>query len=261
MSFSLPKEIDYTLKTGDQGVVVWAFQRTCNKLGLPTTESGVFDNTTTLASARGLQAKLHVEVDGLFGPASQRALAEFLVGRVERQENLIDKILLSKVLYESGGYLGAVNYSAPGGVDCGLTQRRVYELEYHTPDRIKEAFDAMYQLDLSAKALKVKYSEFMARRVIRKRETGMRVAILNHNYPALAEAISWSGFKSLSRYWTTEQLWTLQVDPKTGRRYHLTFPDGHKIKTPLEWGQRYALGNAAHNEPGQAVKLVESWDS
>ena len=245
----IPRTTDYIIKEGDTGIVVWALQRVCNKMGIPTSEDGVFGEATK-SSAEALQIKMRTTADGVFGPKSQRALADYLTSREEKAEGLPENILLAKVNYESGGFLGAVNWSVPGGVDCGITQRRVYDHQFDDDDAIKRAFDAIYQINLSGSRINELYGIFMARGVIRKRETGYRVAVLSHNYPYLADRISRVGFKGLSSYFTSPQSWVTV--------HNLKFPDGHPIRTPLDWAQRYSLGNEAHNEPGQAVKLV-SW--
>ncbi len=255
MAYAIPKETDYVLREGDRGVVVWALQRTCNKLGIPTSEDGAF-GPSTVVSAKAIQIMLKTAQDGIVGPTTQRLLAEHLCRRQESRSHLYNKLLLSLVMYETGGYLGAVNYNKPGGVDCGLVQRRVYDFQLGDDQAVKDAFDAAYQLGIVAADLKLEYARIMARGVVRKSQTGWRLAILDHNYPALADAISRNGFKRLSSYYTTPQDWTILYDGK-GNPYRLKFPDGHEVRTPLEWGQRYALGNPDHSEPGQAVKLVE----
>lgn len=257
--FTIPRSTQTLIRLGDRGIVVWSFQRTCQRLSIPIdSPDGEFANGT-LAAAKILQTKLGFsgkDVDGIVGPKTQRALAEYLCTREERITILPEHLLLSQVLYESSGYLGAVGYAAPGGVDCGLTQRRVYASDYDDESVIMRAFDPVYQLDITANRIKQQKSLYLSRGVIRKVETAYRCAVLDHNYPALADAVSRYGFKHLPSYWVTPQPWTLQKDPDTGETYRLKFPDGYEIKTPLEWGRRYALGAPEHDEPGQAVKLV-----
>lgn len=245
----IPRSTDYTLRRGDQSVAVWALQRVMNKLGIPTSEDGDFGKQTE-ANAKALQIKLRVASDGVVGGGTQQALAHYLCDRQERADDLPENLLLSSILYESGGYLGAVNWSVAGGVDCGMTQRRVYDSS-KTDATIKRAFDASYQVGLSGSSARELHDIFLARPGVFTHEGAYRVATLNHNYPSLADRISRVGIKSLSAYYTSPQTWVVVND--------LHFPDGAPIRTPLEWGQRYALGNKEHNEPGQAVKLVTSW--
>jgi hypothetical protein len=247
--FIIPKATVYVVRKGDQGIVAWAVQRACNKLGIPTSEDAFFGSATE-ESVKRFQTLIGVEADGVVGPKTQQAFARLLCRGEENTRDLPGKILWSKILYESGGYLGAVNWSVAGGVDCGVTQRRVYEGDYDNDAVIKRAFDAAYQLRLSGERVEDLHAIYLARGVIRRQQTAWRCAVLAHNYPALADKISRVGFKGLSSYYTTPKDWVMV--------HRLKFPDGHEIKTPLEWGQRYALGNLDHDEPGQAVKLV-SW--
>lgn len=251
--FPIPKATVYTVKEGDRGIVAWAVQRVCNKLGVPTSEDGVY-GPQTKASVEKIQTRLNVTPDGAVGPQTQQALALYLCERQERLSGLPAKLLRSKVMYESGGFLGAVNWSVAGGVDCGITQRRVYDESYSDDAAIKRAFDAAYQLDLSGDRVSELTDIFIARPGVKgNRELAFRLAVLNHNYPSLADSISRVGISGLSTYYRSPQTWV------TG--FGLKFPDGTPIRTPLEWGQRYSLGNATHKEPGQACKLVTDWGS
>lgn len=259
MSFAIPTSTVYGAKLGDQGVVVWALQRACNYVlsGVDVPTDGSFGASTKDAVTR-LQTELGIAADGVVGPQTQKALAQGLCLAREVEKDLPQHLLFSKVTYESRAVIGAVNWSVAGGVDCGLTQRRVYDADMYDEAIVKRAFDPPYQVGLSATRMRERHDVYLARGVIRKQQTAWRCAVLSHNYPALAERISYVGFVGLSDYWTTAQAWTLQTNPQTGERYYLKFPDGHEVKTPLEWGQRYALGSVEHDEPGQAVKLV-SW--
>ena len=256
MALVIPSATDYSLEKGDRGAAVFALQRVCNKFGIPTGEDGVFGDRTR-DSVIGLQEVLGVVADGKAGPKTQSTLAALLTSRSEEARGLPKKILLSKVTYESGGYLGAVNHNTPGGVDCGLTQRRVYDEDYGNEAKIKEAFDAVYQVQLSAQELQERKSHYSKQPGVFTTQGAYRVAILHHNYPALAQAIGKYGISpnesrnlsGLPSYWKQPVSWVIN--------HGLKFPDGAPIRTALEWGQRYALGNKDHNEPGQAVKLTE----
>jgi len=251
VSHLIPRSTVFSIKRGMQGTPVWSVQRVLNKLGYPTSEDGDFGPQTE-GNVKKLQSRLNVTADGVVGPVTQRKLADHLCARQERANDLPDNLLLSQIMYESSGLLGAVNWSAPGGVDCCITQRRVYDEQYDDTAAIHRAFDAVYQIDLSGDRVQELHGIFLPRAGVRgNHELAFRLAILNHNYPYAADQISRKGISGLSSYWTTSQSWVKQYD--------LKFPDGHPIDTPLEWCQRYALGNRSHSEPGQAVKLVRSW--
>lgn len=251
MALAIPKSTLYTLAEGVTGIPAFAVQRVCNKLGYPTTEDLDF-GPKTKASVQKLQQRLSVTADGILGPQTQGKLAGYLCARQEAANDLPNSLLYSKISYESGGYLAAVNWSVAGGVDCGMTQRRVYDEQYGDDAVVKRAFDAVYQVDLSGDRVSELFGIFLARPGVKgNRELAYRVAVLNHNYPSLADAISRYGISGLSTYYKSPQSWV--------KSHGLRFPDGDAIETPLEWGQRYSLGNSSHNEPGQAVRLVRNW--
>ena len=262
MAFTLPKLTDYVLQVGDRGIVVWSLQRACNRLAIPTKEDGDF-GPKTQESTKALQRKLGVDpqnqkallADGIAGPATQRSLSYYICSAQEINHDLPVKLLFSKVSYESSNYLGAVNWSVPGGVDVCFSQRRVYEYEYDIEARVLAAFDAVHQIAGSGAQISSLYGTFFntssRKGTYKKHELSLRVTVLNHNYPNLADKVSRVGVSGLSFYYTTPQSWVY--------RHGLKFPDGHPIRTPLEWGQRYSLGNSTHNEPGQACKLVTDW--
>lgn len=259
MDITIPSATVYSVREKDAGLVVYALQKALNHFAMPDHKiatDGTFGKSTTWAT-RFFQGTFFMEVDGVAGPATSAQLCELLCAEQEVNHELPDKILLSKVRYESSETLGAVNWSKAGGVDCCFTQRRVVEADYHNAPVVERAWDPPYQAELSGSRVRELHDlnlKFGSK--IRRDETAWRVAVLAHNYPTLADQIRRVGFKGLSSYYTTPQDWTIFYD-KNGRPFRLKFPDGHEVATPLEWGQRYALGNPGHNEPGQAVKLVE----
>lgn len=248
MALTIPKTVDYVLKRGDRSLAVWALQRVCNKLGVSTGEDGVFGPNTE-ASVKKVQANLQILADGIAGPGTQAAIAKRIA--YDKEGNLPPGLLLSIFNHESSYYLGAVNWSSSGGVDCGLTQRRVYEKDYGNDAVIYRAFDAYYQAGLTATQVASLAGIYYARPAVSSRELAFRLAVLNHNYPTASDKISRVGISGLSSYWRTAQSWVVSIGAK--------FPDGTPVRTPLEWCQHYSLGNPSHNEPGQAVKLVVSW--
>lgn len=252
MSLTIPRSIAYTIKEGATGVPAFAVQRVLNSADIQTAEDAVFGPKTT-EKVKELQEFLNLSPeDGVVGPATQQKFVKRRTKREEHQFSLPPRLLLSKVLYESSAYWAAVNWSVPGGVDCGVTQRRVYDEQYGSDTVIRSVFDVRAQINVSAINVRNLYETFIRRAGINgRRELAFRTAVLSHNYPALATRVSYDGISGLSSYYTTPQAWV--------SNFGLRFPDGTLIRTPLEWGQRYALGNTAHQEPGQAVKLVNEW--
>jgi len=259
--WTVPRETHAVLRRGDVSVVVWALQRQCQRLiGEPATADGDFGRLTEAAVVR-LQQRLNVLDDGICGFVTQRSLAAHF-GLLA--EGVPRRLMLSLMDYEASCLLGAVNWHSAGGVDCGVTQRRVLTAQLGDSLIVQRAFDAAYQIKLAAGTVRERFELYADRPGTKtSEETAWRAAVLYHNYPALAEKISLGGVVGLSAYYTSPQLWT-QIVPvyKNGELVGMTwlkFPDGTFVKTPLQWGQRYSLGAPAHNEPGQAVKLVTSW--
>lgn len=257
MTYSIPTKSIYTIKQGDKGIAVWAVQRICNKAGIHVTEDGDF-GPKTFSAVSQLQEKLGLTLtDGIVGPGTQQAISKSLCSRQRVVNDLPDKILDSHVAWESGGYLAAVNWGTPGGVDCGLVQRRIYTGSYDDQAQIQRAFDAAYQLGLVGGEMRRLRDLYVARPGCQMsaspspNELAWRLAVLQHNYPVAADQISRYGIHNLSGYFLTPQEWVVDARVK--------FPDGTPIETPLEWCQHYSLGNKAHNEPGQGVKLVTNW--
>jgi hypothetical protein len=245
----VPRTTDAVLREGDHGIVVWALQRQCQRLvSEPGQADGVFGRNTETAVIM-LQGLLGVEADGICGYQTQKALARYFA---DRATGLPRDMLLSLMSYESSCLLGAVNWHSEGGVDCGVTQRRVIEARLNDDATLQLAFDASYQIHLAAATLSERFDVYRMRvGTAASVELAWRTAVLYHNYPALAEKISYVGRFGLSAYYTSPQAWVESVG--------LHFPDGTPIRTPLQWGERYSLGNARHMEPGQAVKLVRDW--
>jgi peptidoglycan hydrolase-like protein with peptidoglycan-binding domain len=255
----IPEKTVYSSKKGDTGIVVWAIQRAINErrqlvaeqlgsLAVLLTEDGVF-GTQTKGAVKHFQEGYGLLVDGVFGPATSSALATDLSTLLPI--TVPGRLVEGLVLGESGGLIGAVNHSVPGGIDCGYTQRRVYEADWANEAAVQRAFDARYQMTLFAKTLRSRHDAFFGRPGAHTHQAAWRLATLNHNYPSAADTISRFGIKNLPGYYTTPQQWVIDI------RAH--FPDGEPIRTPLEWCQHYALGSPDHNDPGLMTRLVTDW--
>ncbi len=249
----IPSSTVYTVERGDRGIVVWAIQRGLNDVarastGPPLGEDGVFGGQT-LRAVGDFQGSTGLKRDGRFGPKTSEKMGVVLSQFVSVA---IPKGLLQGVINaESGNLIGAVNHSVAGGIDCGYTQRRVLAGDYGNEVVVRRAFDGLYQMNLLARSLRDRHDAFFGRPGARSHQRAWRLATLNHNYPYAADLISRSGTGSLSNYWTTEQSWVVAIGAK--------YPDGVPVRTPLEWCQHYALGSAAHNDPGVTTRFVTSW--
>lgn len=252
----IPRRTDEVLRFGDYGIHVWALQRQCQRLVKePQSADGEFGRATQTAVVM-LQGFLRVPNDGVCGRVTQSALGRHLTNAAE---GLPKDLLFSTCSYESSCLLGAVNWMVPGGVDCGVTQRRILEESMGNDAVIESAFDAARAIARVASEGRDRYQHYRQQPGTKSSvELCWRVSVLQHNYPVLAQKIGQVGIAGLPSYYTTPQPWT-QLTLPDGSKFYLKFPDGTEVKTPLQWGQRYALGAERHLEPGQAVKLVRDW--
>lgn len=258
MTWAIPRETIYTFERGARNVGVWALQVTLNqfvqmRLGTDGDFGPATENAVIL-----FQAANGLEGDGVAGPITQAALSHKLTAREEAQSKTPAGLLRGFTKGESGDLFAAVNHSSPGGVDCGLFQRRVYEPDYDSDAVIERAFNAGYQCDLLAQLLVNLRSIFLPRAgtrdgAIPAREKAWRLAALNHNYPAGADRLSRTPVKDLPGYWTTAQSWVTD--------YGFKFPDGKPLRTPLDWCHAYAgvLGAGVHSTDGSVTRYVVSW--
>jgi hypothetical protein len=249
MSWSIPQNTKYVFKKGDRGIGVWAIQRAIQETwtdpsGLVV--DGIFGRNTD-TWVRYFQAEQKLTVDGVFGPASSAAMVPELEATVSVK--VPDGLIRGLVEGESGNLIAAVNWSVPGGVDCGYVQRRVY-----TPAddaTIQRAFNSGYQLNLLGRSLRDWHDRYLGKPGASTHEKAWRCATVRHNYPAGADKVADLGPENLSSYYTTAQAWVEDIGAH--------FPDGTPIRTPLGWMEHYALGNPAHSEPGTMTKYVQTW--
>lgn len=169
---------------------------------------------------------------------------------------------------------GEEHFALGGGLythNCGLLQRRVYEVDWADDAVIERAFDTRYQADLVAKSLVNLRSIFLPRLGTNDNYGGMpakekawRLAALNHNYPAGADRLSRTPISALDDYWTTPQTWVISAMTWTdshGVKHRVTFPNGRTIDTPLDWCHAYAgvLGAGKYGTSGSVTRFVSIW--
>lgn len=181
----------YSLKKGMEGHDVWALQ-----LYLGVTDDGVFGDATE-AAVKTFQKGERLTVDGIAGLITQRALIVKVGGPYTTEFKLPKYLLSSLVDGESGWALGCVNWSVPGGVDCGAIQDRVTWAggPGGVPEsRWREAFGPE-SLRKTAGEQRARKDKFYAGRAKSKGGTGKypgvtthqsawELAILYHNWPA-----------------------------------------------------------------------------
>jgi hypothetical protein len=269
MTWTIPADTDYEIRRGDKGIAVWALQRLIG--GGFLVADGDF-GARTERSLREFQKAKHLVVDGVAGPATQRAAVDVVLARVTR---LVPPGLLAGFVDGEGGAapIGAVNWSTSGpgnpnpGIDCGAFQRRVYQADYHNDAVIERAFDVARQAQMLDDSLVNLHAMFLGRPGtrdgyggVRPSEKAWRLAALNHNYPAAADYLSWTPISRVGSYWKTPAAWMKVVRLANGTMDYLSFPDGTKVRTPLEWCQNYAgvLGYY-HGSTGMVTRRVTSF--
>jgi hypothetical protein len=176
MNWEVPRNIPYTLKRDDDGMAVWALQRCLNSftdLGFKTAEDGDFGPRTE-ANVKAYQGMVKLEADGVVGPQTQMRLAQSCVIRVDSTKALPKNLLLAVVRGESGGLIAAVNWSVPGGVDCGFTQRRI-PVPY-TEAQAKDAFDSRQQIERLRTELTDRFRAFSREDTVRSRSDAAEYA-------------------------------------------------------------------------------------
>jgi hypothetical protein len=231
-----------TLARGALGWPVFALQRALIFVGAAIDADGVLGADTVLA-LKDYQRRAHLVADGIAGPMSQRLLVTAVRTRVEDTlPGFPDGLLHGLIELESASNLGAVNWSAPGGVDCGVIQRRVYGPPYdaHT---LRLAYAPAAALDSAAMELEARAQTF--RGYGRSVERCWRLAALAHNWPWAAGQLARHGALPSPD------------DPAPWVPNGLRFPDGVLVHTRAQWCEFYALGGR-HGE-GRATRYVTDW--
>jgi hypothetical protein len=221
----------YTLKRRDRGFDVAALQ-----LNLHVEVDGVFGKQTKKA-VNQFQLAADLEVDGVAGLVTQEALCIKLSTPAARAEELPVGLLKSLMFNESGFAVGAVSkHPSDGGLDIGAYQRStgswtgtqdfyrwafdVRSSAYTTATEIRGQHDAQPQ-PVSSRYL----DELAANDTDRFR---WLMALLNHNWPVAAHNIPRYG--RVFRYDTTaddrEAAWIVQAS-------------GGQLHTPREWVTSY----------------------
>lgn len=250
-----PKNTVYTVREGDDGWPVYSLQAALNSARVyasggwgrlerdgafgPGTEKA----TQTFQSAYGLSA------DGVAGPKTQRKLIELLDSSAHQHiTGLPSGLMRGWVEGEGANTLAAVNWSAPGGVDCGPVQYRVYGPPYNF-DALLAAFQPLAAMQRAASDYLDRAAYFYYTPGVRKREDraefSKRLAVLAHNWPAGAYDIARDGTLS---------------DPNGAAPWvadGVKFPDGEEVNTRWEWCQFYSMGREDFN--GMIPKYVTTW--
>lgn len=247
---SPPADTKYSFKKDDLHVGVWAIQHALNRIPLQAYPDDLIvdghygeeteKNVIAYQRATGLVA------DGIFGPACQARLVRSI--EVRTPMGLPANLIRSIVEGESGNAIACVNWSVPGGVDCGYVQRRVYSDGGFKQTEVERAFDSFYQFALLAKALRSRKDYYVGRAGVinrpDKHEYAWRLATLYHNWPYGANRLA-EGYV-LSNQKVT---WVSGVK----------FNDGSPVVTYADWAKFYSMGAEEHSHKGLMVKYVSDW--
>ncbi len=249
---SPPSHTVYEFEKGDpDGVGVAALQVALNSRGYTPALAvdGNFGDSTE-AAVKWFQTSRNLYVDGVVGLKTQTKLADEF-GRLARKTyTLPSGLIYGLIEAESSFRIAAVNWSQPGGVDVGYTQRRVYGPPW-TESQVEAGFDSQLQINKFAATTKAQYDKFAdASRypAVQKKpipaEYAWRLACLHHNWPYASDRLA-KGYQ-LSAIEPSDPWW-----PSTVR-----FDNGQPVKTYRDWASYYAMGSRVNNHKGEVVRFA-----
>jgi peptidoglycan hydrolase-like protein with peptidoglycan-binding domain len=181
----------YTLREGIRGHDVAALQLNLNDAGLRLAIDGDFGPLTFTAVKLYQDRRGTLHDDGIAGPVTQRHLALELMRPAQRDHRIPNGLLRGIVEGESGFFVGAVNWSVPGGVDCGWTQRR---LAPDAPDEeLRAAFSGRHSFGRVAAELRERKDTYYGRKAVQTHQRAWELAVLHHNWPAAAMSLAVGG--------------------------------------------------------------------
>jgi hypothetical protein len=218
-----------SLRYGDSGWPVYGLQGGLGALGYMLAQDGTFGDGTDKA-VRRFQSERHLAVDGIAGSTTQGILVHELDILVHNRHLEVPAgMLRGFVATESGGNVGATNWSVPGGVDCGVVQIRVLGPPYDA-DVFLQRRDTLGRLP-TARARGAEFTD--------------RCAALAWNWPFAADQYARNGGL-----------------PDPGRIADWVpagalFPDGAHVRTWKDWAEFYAIGGR-HGD-GRVTRFVTSW--
>lgn len=243
---SIPKTTKTLFQHGDNHIGVWALQRFFNKIDYThVAEDGDFGPITEKAVKR-YQRATDAKIDGIVGPQTQERIVRSCIVRTLHGTELPRGLAEGLIAGESGRLLAAVNWTVTGGVDCGLTQQRVYGPPF-TSDEIAKAFDPIRNVADAVASLYEQYILFIQQPYVKsrsdQREYAWRLAALAHNWPWGAQELS----KGHQLSTTREASWVPS---------NVTFDDGSRVRTWSDWSKFYAIGSKTHKHAGLVTKLA-----
>lgn len=247
-----PSKTIYEFKKGDpDGVGIASLQVALNETGYQPelVVDGNFGDETEVA-VKDYQTSKGLGADGVAGLKTQTKLADGFGRTAKTLYALPSGLIYGLVEAEAGFRIGAVNWSQPGGVDCGYVQRRVYGPPWNELD-IKKAFDPELQIGKFAEDTRKRYDSFSDKTRYpavqgkpNPTEYAWRLACLYHNWPYAADRLA-KGFQ-LSAVEPSDPWWPTGV----------TFDDGEPVLTYRDWAAFYAMGSSLHGHDGRVVRYA-----
>lgn len=243
------------IERGAGGIAAFSVQKGLNNAAVrPKLLTDSDFGPTTEENVKEFQRREGLFVDGVFGPRTSSALVDDIRERVEKKIDLPKRLLEGQIERESGNWILAQNRAVSGGIDCGYTQRRVYDKDYGNWSVVSRAFSPKYQINLSARQLRERHDAFVVRPGVTnptvlsyipsELERAWRLALLNHNWPYAAARLADGGTLS---------------DRTASWAGGAKFKDGTSVVTYMDWAKFYALGAPEHNHPGLVAEYVVDW--
>lgn len=240
----------YAFKEGMTGWDVWALQVALNshQKTFPIIEDGIFGKQTKGCVLRE-QKNHHLSVvDGIIGPATQRAIVKTETNAAEISNHVPKGLLYGIAEGESGLFFAAV--SGPnwnGSYDAGVIQENLSPSEVTSISNWRRGFDLKWGVTDTAKKIRKQYEIY--RPFLSTDKFAWYCAILYHNWPAAAEKKAKGRFDSWKYY---------AIDSSgNGRYYGVDDPaywvisaSGGRLSTAREWADSYVFSKSMY---------VKSW--
>lgn len=198
------------IRQDEEGWRVYALQAALNTVGRVLDPDGIFAMRTKRAVTQ-YQERWHLAADGIAGARTQAKLIEQISHKVHLDlSELPDGLLRGYAEAEGANILAATNwFTPPGGTpgcDCGVVQWRQYGPPF-AMSGLRRSFDCEMSLSYAGRVLLDRMTEYRRRRSSLKPDTLLRIAILAHNAPFLADQVVRNGKLSTPdtiAYWTTK---------------------------------------------------------
>ena len=198
------------IKKGETGWRVFALQDALVSTGKALIADGAFGERTERA-VMTFQKTWNLTVDGVAGVQTQRKLIETISHKVYQSfPNLPDGLLRGYAEAEGANILAATNwYTPPGGpkgCDCGVVQWRQYGPPFAAVG-LENAFSCEQSFAYASNVLLTRMADYDRRRPALNKAELLRLAILAHNAPFLAEQVVRNGKLSTPNAlatWTTK---------------------------------------------------------